>query len=483
VNLVSWTSASKEEAVAKTRRTKAVRKAAPPRAAAAPDFVLTTPVVPPGPGVPTPAETTGRFIVIFKEGASAAREIRATLNQVAGLRDVPVSSDYEDSAVTAKDLTSGPAVCFEKLGVAVVNSEEAVQALAASASDADSPILAIEPEYVAYPTSSGIASLEYMEGYRDGVADTYERLKGRGAIGAAEAVAAAVGVFEDTDQLTWGLQATAVHTSRFTGQGIKVAILDTGIDLTHPDFRGRAITTATFTGVPVQDVHGHGTHCAGTACGSQRPATGVRRYGVASSAQIFAGRVFDNSQPRPKAPTGAVIAGIEWAAANGCRVVSLSLGIPINQKIQQFERPIQRALAAGTLVVAAAGNNAMRPGNPGFVEPPANADAAMAVAAIDRRLQIASFSARSSQLTGQGGIVNVAAPGVAVFSSFPVTLGSHALLDGTSMATPHVAGIAALWAQSTAESGAALWSRVLQSVRPLPLLSIDVGNGLSQAPQ
>ena len=119
----------------------------------------------------------------------------------------------------------------------------------------------------------------------------------------------------------------------------------------------------------------------------------------------------------------------------------------------------------------------------GFVEPPANADAALAVAAIDRRLRIAEFSARSSQQTGVGGLVNIAGPGVAVFSSLPVARGGHGFLDGTSMATPHVAGIAALWSQATGESGIALWNRLQQTVRPLNLPSADVGAGLVQAPQ
>jgi subtilisin family serine protease len=209
----------------------------------------------------------------------------------------------------------------------------------------------------------------------------------------------------------------------------------------------------------------------------------VRRYGIAFGAQIFAGKVFNNDQPRPGAPTASVIAGIEWALTNGCRVASLSLGAPVNQKILQYEVPVRRALQGGALVIAAAGNNAERPAEPGFVEPPANADAAMAVAAIDKRLRIAEFSARSSQLTGVGGLVNIAAPGVDVFSSVPVARGKHGLKNGTSMATPHVAGIAALWAQVTGESGNALWNRLLQSVRPLNLPSVDVGAGLVQAPQ
>src|SRR5262249_30708139 len=148
-------------------------------------------------------------------------------------------------------------------------------------------------------------------------------------------------------------------------------------DFQHPDFQGRPITKRSFVaGVTEQDIFGHGTHCVGTACGPQRPATGVRRYGVAFGAQIFVGKVFNNAQPRPGAPTSSVVAGIEWAMENECRIASLSLGAPIDQKILQYEVPIRRALAAGTLVVCAAGNNAQRPANPGFVEPPANADAA-----------------------------------------------------------------------------------------------------------
>lgn len=430
----------------------------------------------------TGPETTGRFICILKEEAAAdPRAMRSALNQVAGLRAVAASADFAEG-VSGDDLADNDIVHFYKLGIMVVSGEEAVQALAASASDADSPILAIEPEYIAYPSGLADGGLEYLHGYKDAVNHLYDHLSTVQEAGDEEAGASAV--LQDTSQFTWGLQATRVSTSQRNGQGIKVAVLDTGFDFQHPDFQGRPIVSQSFvSGVPVQDIFGHGTHCIGTACGPQHPATGVRRYGVAHAAQIFVGKVFNNNQPRPGAPTSSVVAGIEWALTNGCRVASLSLGAAIDQKIMQYEVPVRRALDAGLLVVAAAGNNANRPGNAGFVEPPANADAALAVAAIDNRLKIASFSSRSSQLTGVGGLVNIAAPGVAVFSSVPVSKGKHDFFQGTSMATPHVAGIAALWAQATGESGVALWNRLLQTVRPLNLASRDVGAGLVQAPQ
>jgi subtilisin len=429
----------------------------------------------------TVLQTTGRYIVIFKKDTADAKSVKNTLNKTAGLRNLVSSSDFKESGIPSENLELSDGVHFENLGIALV-SEEPMQSLAASISDADSPILAIEPEYIAYlsePTSQ-VLPLEYLRGYRDAVNQLYDQLAGHSATENLQGQIAQV--FEDTAQFTWGLQATKVTTSRFTGKGIKVAILDTGFDLQHPDFKGRPIISETFSGFPVQDVNGHGTHCVGTACGPLRPATGVRRYGVAPNAQIFVGKVFNND-PRPSAPTGNVLAGIEWALSNGCAIASLSLGVPINQKAEQYEVTIARALNAGLLVVAAAGNNASRPQNPGFVEPPANADAALAIAALDNTLNIASFSARSSQVTGVGGSVNIAGPGVNVFSSVPVDNGRHDFFNGTSMATPHIAGIAALIAEATGASGQALWNKLVQTALPLNLPSMDVGSGLAQAPQ
>jgi subtilisin family serine protease len=438
---------------------------------------------PPGPIGGGDGETTGRFVVVFKDQAVGdTAGAKRVLSSVAGIHEVAVAADYEESAVKAEDLAETEGLYFGTLGIAIVSGEDqAIQSLATAAADADSPILVIEPEYRAYALNGagGLAS-EYLRGYKDAVNHLYDQLtRPAGEAGVAEMPLAG---FQDTAQFTWGLQATRVHSSRFSGQGVKVAVLDTGLDLQHPDFHGRAISSRSFiAGQTVQDGNRHGTHCIGTSCGSKHPASGVRRYGIAHGAAIFAGKVLSN---QGSGATGGIVAGIEWAVVNGCRVVSMSLGANINQKLQQYEVPIQRALNAGALVIAAAGNNAQRSvGNFGFVTPPANADAAMAVAALDEQLAVADFSARSSTVTGAGGKVNIAGPGVRVFSSVPVGFGTHGVLSGTSMATPHVSGIAALWSQATGATGAALWARLEQAARPLGAPTVDVGFGLVQAPQ
>lgn len=426
------------------------------------------------------SETTGRFVVIFKDHtvgqASVAKKF---LSNTAGIHKLAVAADYEDSAVTAKDLTESHGLYFDSLGLAVVSGEtEAIQSLTSNAADTESPILAIEPEYRAYALAPNL-SMDYMRGYKDAVDHLYQEfIRSSSELAVGEI---SMAVLQDTPQYTWGLQATKVHISKYSGQGVKVAVLDTGIDLQHPDFQGRAVVSKSFVaGQTVQDGNRHGTHCIGTACGPKQPATGVRRYGIAHGSSIYAGKVLSN---QGSGSTSGIVAGIEWAVVNRCQVISMSLGANIDQKLQQYEIPVQRALRAGSLIVAAAGNNAQRStANFGFVTPPANADAAMAVAALDNQLAMANFSARSSAVTGIGGKVNISGPGVNVFSSVPVNFGKHALLNGTSMATPHVAGIAALWCHATGATGLALWAHLEQSARPLRLPSIDVGLGLVQAP-
>src|SRR5947208_1507313 len=169
---------------------------------------------------------------------------------------------------------------FPELNVAVVAgpavADPAIARLAAVA-EADSPILAVEPETFIFPSAEDWQ--EYLRGFA-AAADRIHRDLGAAAVGAArraplpheEEAAAAVA--------TWGLAATRATTSHFSGRGIKIAVLDTGFDFNHPDFQGRAFTSQSFiTGQTVQDANGHGSHTTGTACGPRAP-IGVPRYGT-----------------------------------------------------------------------------------------------------------------------------------------------------------------------------------------------------------
>lgn len=287
--------------------------------------------------------------------------------------------------------------------------------------------------------------------------------------------------FLDTEEATWGLGAVRAAESPWTGRGVRVAILDTGLDLTHPDFAGRAIVSRSFVeGEPVDDVQGHGTHCAGTAVGSAR-IEGRMRYGVAPQAELYVAKVLND---RGAGREGDILAGMVWAVEEGCAVVSMSLGRsvrPGEARTPEYEEAGAYALAQGSLVVAAAGNDSRR--EYGFVAPvsePANAPSILAVGALDPMLAVAPFS--NAGVEGEGGEVDIAAPGVGTLSTVPMPR-RYASFDGTSMACPHVAGVAALLAESDpALRGRALWDALVSGAASLPPPARDVGAGLVQAP-
>ena len=421
-------------------------------------------------------ETTGRFIVVMSDEVQGdAGAMTQALRSVTGVASFASSLDYESRALDVQDASAAEATLFPELGLAVLPADRSRLASINTAVAEDPRVVAVEPERVLYVRSDQVAlSLEYARGYRDGVTHLYDQLTSGG-----DADLQAVGArLADNDDVTWGLQATRADTSRFSGQNVRVAVLDTGFDLEHADFAGRPVTARSFiAGEPADDGHGHGTHCVGTSCGPAEPPDS-RRYGVAGGASIFVGKVLSNAG---SGSDSGILAGMEWAIANRCQVISMSLGADVRQVSRAYETVGRRALDAGTLVVAAAGNNARRSsGNPGFVGIPANSPSIMAVAAVDSRMRIADFSAQSNPL--RGGQVDIAAPGVAVFSSWPMPQ-RYNTINGTSMATPHVAGIAALFCQATGRTGPSLWLDVIRAARRLSLPSADVGAGLAQAPQ
>jgi subtilisin family serine protease len=398
------------------------------------------------------------------------------LDAVPGVSTIADSRDFSDGKLDLGQTAQADVTVFGELGMAVMTAEPAqIRGLGSHGNSGD-PILSISPELVHHMLPMGDAS--YIEGYRDGIADLSRRLVGA-AGGGGGLLADPVPPFVDSAQFTWGLQATRAGTSPRSGRGVKVAVLDTGLDLAHPDFAGRSVTAQSFVpGETAQDGHGHGTHCVGTACGPKSPISGPR-YAVAYEADIFVGKVLSNAGSGTDA---GILAGINWAVGSGCAVVSMSLGADVPQVHPPYTTAGRRALDKGVLLVAAAGNNAdRREGRPGFVGPPGSSPYIMAIAAVDQRLDPAWFSARSLLAT-RGGQVDLAGPGVEVLSAWPMPT-RYRSISGTSMATPHVAGVAALWSEQTGYRGRDLWALLAMESERLEAASLDVGGGLVLAPQ
>lgn len=437
-------------------------------------------------------EFTGRSIVVFRQPEDDGSEVHAAqrmenvLKNKAGTATVASSLDFAAEPYDAQQVEGADAITLPRLGMAVVPASDRLAGLAAVADD---DIEAVIPEKWDYLHSLDFGSLSprLVEGAEAEfsvdpanirrLANMLRMLK---MFSDAVAEAPAIGDRSDTDRIhyietlesTWGLQATRVLTSPYTGRGVRVAIIDTGLDIAHQDFQGRQIVRALFAppGTGVNPTNSHGTHCAGTACGSRNPIGGTR-YGIAWESEIYALKVF-NDDARPGARRGDVLAAMDFANRNGCRVLSLSLGSATNGAVDlDYSRAITRLRRAGSLTIAAAGNE----GRFGYkVGAPASSPDAVAVAAVDESLRRTDFS--------NTGAIDISGPGAGVLSS--VIGGGTASYNGTSMATPHVAGIAALWLQHDPKQTAdQLEATLRRTARRLSQSASEVGIGLVQAPQ
>lgn len=246
--------------------------------------------------------------------------------------------------------------------------------------------------------------------------------------------------------------APTAWAAGYNGKGIKVAILDTGVDPTHPDVKDVIKETKSF--VPSEDFvdhHGHGTHVASTIAGSGAASSGKYK-GVAPGADLLIGKVLGNDG---SGADSQVIAGMQWAVQEKADIVSMSLGgadpsdgtDPISQAVNNLSE------ASNTLFVIAAGNAGNKKGT---VSAPGAAEKALTVGAVDKSETgfLASFSSRGPLINNYNVKPEVTAPGVSITAARaagtnlgPLVGDYYTTISGTSMATPHVAGAAAILKQ------------------------------------
>ncbi|MCX5064255.1 S8 family serine peptidase [Micromonospora lupini] len=274
------------------------------------------------------------------------------------------------------------------------------------------------------------------------------------------------------------------------GSGVKVAVLDTGVDATHPDLAGRIAEAQDFSGSgSARDGHGHGTHVAATIAGSGAASAGLRK-GVAPGARLLVGKVLDDNG---SGYDSAIIAGMEWAAHSGAKVVSMSLGGDPTDGTDPMSQAVNDLTAeTGALFVVAAGNA----GAARTVGSPGAAAAALTVGAVDRDDNLAEFSSRGPRLGDNGLKPEITAPGVGIVAARAAgtTMGTpvddaYTAASGTSMATPHVAGAAAILAQDHPDwSAGKLKDALVSTTKANPALTVfeqgggrvDVARALTQ---
>ncbi|RAS60613.1 subtilase family protein [Lentzea atacamensis] len=276
------------------------------------------------------------------------------------------------------------------------------------------------------------------------------------------------------DRSTRQIGADRAWEAGFTGKGVKVAVLDTGVDEKHPDLVGKQVAERNFSGAPdLTDVDGHGTHVASTIASK-----GEKYRGVAPDAQILDGKVLDDNGGGAES---WILAGMQWAVDQGAHVINMSLGGMDTPQVDPIEEALDRlSRASGALFVVAAGNSG--PGA-GTIGSPGSAEQALTVGAVNRDDTIASFSSRGPSADG-GVKPDVTAPGVGIVAAKAGT-SDHVAMSGTSMATPHVAGVAALLKQQHPDwPGQRIKAQMAASAKANPDLGLfDQGNGRVDVPK
>lgn len=249
----------------------------------------------------------------------------------------------------------------------------------------------------------------------------------------ADELKAAVTAQEIAD---WGIWLTRLPEvwSRTLGEGVRVAVLDTGVDPDHPDLEDGIDAVNDFTGDGIEDTNGHGTHCAGIV-GARL--NGIGLVGAAPRCRLLIGKVLNN---QGSGSYQGIADGIDWAVDEGADIISMSLGGASSSNV--LFRAVHRALFKGVAIFCAAGNEGSVFTN--SIGYPGRYGSVITVAAHDRNGNASGFSSR-------GGEIDFMSPGQDIWSTY--RNGTYAKLSGTSMATPFAAGVAALIISKHKSSG------------------------------
>ncbi|MCB5165848.1 S8 family peptidase [Streptomyces bambusae] len=258
--------------------------------------------------------------------------------------------------------------------------------------------------------------------------------------------------------------APTMWRAGYTGKGVKVAVLDTGVDQTHPDLKGLEVAQKNFSDSgDSNDRFGHGTHVASIVAGSGAKSAG-RRKGVAPGVRLLDGKVLGDDG---WGTDSSIVGGMQWAVDQGAKVVNMSLGGGDEAAVDPKEAAIAR-LSGKALFVVSAGNAGDEPGT---IASPGSSPAALTVGAVDKQDRLADFSSRGPTAAGVSK-PDITAPGVDISAAAstqgtpPDTTG-YVAMSGTSMAAPHVAGSAALVLQQHPTwSGARVKALLTGSAKP-----------------